>query len=59
VSHRPVNAGSGDEFVLIVDQTEQALVLQLGGVRRQIQEPGLWMKRPFLETSSSTTTSGC
>ncbi len=33
----------------IVDQTEQALVLQFGEVRRQIQEPGLWMKRPFLE----------
>jgi membrane protease subunit HflC len=33
----------------IVDQTEQALVLQLGEVRRVISEPGLQMKRPFLE----------
>ena len=33
----------------IVDQTEQALVLQLGEVRRVIREPGLNMKRPFIE----------
>jgi len=40
----------------IVDQTEQALVLQLGEVRRVINEPGqtkttpgLYMKRPFVE----------
>jgi modulator of FtsH protease HflC len=33
----------------IVGQTEQALVLQLGEVRRVIQEPGLNMKRPFIE----------
>ncbi len=33
----------------IVDQTEQALVLQLGEVRRQVREPGLQMKRPFVE----------
>ncbi|MGE5269874.1 MAG: protease modulator HflC [Thiohalocapsa sp.] len=33
----------------IVDQTEQALVLQLGEVRRVIREPGLQMKRPFIE----------
>ena len=33
----------------IVDQTEQALVLQLGEVRRVIREPGLKMKRPFIE----------
>ena len=33
----------------IVDQTEQALVLQLGEVRRVVREPGLWMKRPFIE----------
>jgi modulator of FtsH protease HflC len=33
----------------IVDQTEQALVLQLGEVRRVIREPGLEMKRPFIE----------
>jgi membrane protease subunit HflC len=33
----------------IVDQTEQALVLQLGEVRRQIQEPGLQMKLPFVQ----------
>jgi len=33
----------------IVDQTEQALVLQLGQVRRVIRTPGLQMKRPFIE----------
>jgi len=33
----------------IVGQTEQALVLQLGEVRRVIREPGLQMKRPFVE----------
>jgi modulator of FtsH protease HflC len=33
----------------IVDQTEQALVLQLGQPRRVILEPGLWVKRPFVE----------
>ena len=33
----------------IVDQTEQALVLQLGEVRRVIREPGLKVKRPFIE----------
>ena len=33
----------------IVDQTEQALVLQFGEVRRVIREPGLQMKRPFIE----------
>ncbi len=33
----------------IVDQTEQALVLQLGQVRRVIRAPGLEMKRPFIE----------
>jgi membrane protease subunit HflC len=33
----------------IVDQTEQALVLQLGQPRRVIREPGLWLKRPFIE----------
>jgi membrane protease subunit HflC len=33
----------------IVDQTEQALVLQLGQPRRVIREPGLWIKRPFIE----------
>jgi len=33
----------------IVDQTEQALVLQFGQPRRVIREPGLWVKRPFVE----------
>jgi len=32
-----------------VDQTEQALVLQFGQPRRVIREPGLWVKRPFVE----------
>jgi membrane protease subunit HflC len=35
--------------VFIVDQTEQALVLQFGQPRRVIRTPGLWAKRPFLE----------
>jgi membrane protease subunit HflC len=35
--------------LFIVDQTEQALVLQLGEVRRVVREPGLWVKRPFIE----------
>lgn len=33
----------------IVDQTEQALVLQFGEVRRVVRTPGLQMKRPFIE----------
>jgi modulator of FtsH protease HflC len=33
----------------IVDQTQQALVLQFGQPRRVIRDPGLWTKRPFLE----------
>jgi modulator of FtsH protease HflC len=35
--------------LFIVDQTEQALVLQLGEVRRVVREPGLQIKRPFIE----------
>ena len=35
--------------LFIVDQTEQALVLQFGQPRRVIRQPGLWVKRPFLE----------
>ncbi len=35
--------------LFIVDQTEQALVLQLGEVRRVVRTPGLQMKRPFIE----------
>ena len=38
---------SGSLF--IVDQTQQALVLQLGEVRRVVRQPGLWVKRPFIE----------
>ena len=38
--------------LFIVDQTEQALVLQFGQPRRVIREPGLWVKRPFLEDVS-------
>jgi membrane protease subunit HflC len=33
----------------IVDQTEQALVLQFGEVRRMVREPGLKMKWPLIE----------
>jgi membrane protease subunit HflC len=35
--------------LFIVDQTEQALVLRLGDVRRVIREPGLEFKTPFVE----------
>ena len=35
--------------LFIVDQTEEALVLQFGQPRRVIRTPGLWTKRPFLE----------
>jgi membrane protease subunit HflC len=35
--------------LFIVDQTEEALVLQLGQPRRVIRTPGLWVKRPFIE----------
>ncbi len=35
--------------LFIVDQTEQALVLQFGQPRRVIRDPGLWAKRPFIE----------
>jgi membrane protease subunit HflC len=35
--------------LFIVDQTEEALVLQFGDPRRVIREPGLKVKRPFIE----------
>ncbi|HVC56050.1 MAG TPA: protease modulator HflC [Stellaceae bacterium] len=35
--------------LFIVNQTEQALVLQFGQTRREIQKPGLYTKRPFVE----------
>lgn len=35
--------------LFIVDQTEQALVLQFGQPRRVIRTPGLEVKRPFIE----------
>ena len=35
--------------LFIVDQTEQALVLQFGQPRRVIRDPGLQVKRPFIE----------
>ena len=38
-----------DSSLFIVDQTESALVLQFGQPRRQVSEPGLWVKRPFVE----------
>jgi len=39
----------GLSSVFIVDQTEQALVLQFGQPRRVIRTPGLYTKRPFVE----------
>ena len=35
--------------LFIVDQTEEALVLQFGQPRRVIRDPGLQVKRPFIE----------
>jgi modulator of FtsH protease HflC len=35
--------------LFIVDQTEQALVLQLGEVRRVVRDPGLQWKLPFVQ----------
>ena len=35
--------------LFVINQTEQALVLRLGDPRRQIQEPGLQVKVPFIE----------
>jgi membrane protease subunit HflC len=35
--------------LFIVDQTEEALVLQFGQPQRVIGQPGLWIKRPFIE----------
>ena len=35
--------------LFIVDQTEEALVLQFGQPQRVIRQPGLWVKRPFIE----------
>lgn len=35
--------------LFIVDQTQEALVLQFGQPRRVISEPGLKVKRPFIE----------
>ena len=35
--------------VFTVDQTQQALVLQLGEPKRTIQEPGLAFKLPFIQ----------
>jgi modulator of FtsH protease HflC len=35
--------------LFIVDQTEQALVLQFGQPMRVVRDPGLWVKKPFLE----------
>jgi modulator of FtsH protease HflC len=38
-----------DSALFIVDQTEQALVLQFGQPKRVIRDPGLWVKKPFVE----------
>ncbi len=35
--------------LFVVSQTQQALVLQLGEPRRQIKDPGLQLKLPFIE----------
>jgi membrane protease subunit HflC len=38
-----------DSSLFIVTQTESALVLQFGQPRREVRQPGLWFKRPFVE----------
>ncbi len=38
-----------NQAFFVVDQTEQALVLQLGKPVRVLREPGLYMKIPFLQ----------
>ena len=38
-----------DSSLFIVDQTETALVVQLGQPRRVIRDPGLELKKPFIE----------
>jgi membrane protease subunit HflC len=38
-----------DSTLFIVEQTESALVLQFGQPRREVRQPGLWFKRPFVE----------
>jgi membrane protease subunit HflC len=38
-----------DSSLFIVNQTESALVLQFGQPRREVRDPGLWAKRPFVE----------
>jgi membrane protease subunit HflC len=35
--------------LFIVDQTEQALVLQFGEPKRVVRDPGLWVKIPFVQ----------
>jgi len=39
----------GSQTFFIVDQTEQALVLQLGKSLKALKKPGLYMKIPFLQ----------
>ena len=41
--------------VYIVDQTEQAIVLQFGEPVREIKEPGLKIKIPFIQFVSNFT----
>jgi membrane protease subunit HflC len=38
-----------ESSLFIVNQTESALVLQFGQPRRPANQPGLWLKRPFVE----------
>jgi membrane protease subunit HflC len=38
-----------DSSLFIVEQTEQALVLQFGQPVRVVREPGLYFKRPFIQ----------
>ena len=39
----------GSQSFFVVDETEQALVLSLGKIDRQITEPGLYLRVPFYQ----------
>ena len=39
----------GSSAMFTVDQTEQAMVMQFGNPQRQVSEPGLHFKTPFIQ----------
>ncbi len=42
----------------VVDEREKALVVRLGEIRREISEPGLYFKLPFVESSGREEVTG-